>query len=43
MISASWGREEVSKNEGEYELGEGGLAVSGHPFERGLCTREEGI
>ena len=43
MISSSWGREEVSKNEGEYELGEGGLAVSGHPFERGLCTREEGI
>ena len=43
-MSAPWGREGASNNadrSGQKE--EGGLAVSGYPFQCGLCETEEGI
>ena len=41
---ASWGRERASNYAEKNGQGKGGsLAVSGHPFHRGLWKREEGI
>ena len=43
-MSAPWGREGASNNAEKSRQGEGGgLAVSGHHFQCGLCKREKGI
>ena len=43
-MSTPCGREGVSNNVDKSGQGKGGgLAVSGHPFQCGLCNREEGI
>ena len=43
-MSTHWGRQRVSNNaDKSRQVEAGGLAVSGDPFQCGLCMREEGI
>ena len=43
-MSAPWRRKGVGNNADKSGQGKGGgLAVSGNPFQNGVCKREEGI